>query len=498
MNLAKHVFFGAVVAMASGTACSSSNSAPPPSHPPPGYWAPPAHGYHQGPLQQPGMPPPGQPPRAQAPAGQPFPWLSPMGFRLPPAPPLMAIFRPANVQRMLAQWGNHPCAPVQVAAGYWTQMDCSAPMAITRSVPFFRPQGFVRGNLPDAVNHLETGMEGPVRDQDKVGSCTAMSLAAAMDHRLRTKGITEPVSALHIWSNYGFPNMGKAGDANLDKRIAPESVWPFDPAVACKYMDPMAAACGSAYGVTPGSARTDPAIQKKKKEADAKGKYTLVGIEKLSSHDPNGIAEIIAGGDDLWVAFNMGSREWSNSSHKSGAVIPDYTPRGRSGHAVVLSGYRTRNGRKEFLIHNSWSPRWGKQGYAWIGENMVKNQLRYAYRVRVAAPGEAPTPPKPSPGGSKPKPAPSASGCAGGQVRDVVYRSCANPCAGGLPPAAGLCPPVFPGKPKPKQPPPSPSDGPSGNSCPSGEAPDVMNGQCKPLCPGGLPQIGGLCLPRIQ
>jgi hypothetical protein len=66
-----------------------------------------------------------------------------------------------------------------------------------------------------------------------------------------------------------------------------------------------------------------------------------------------------------------------------------------------------------------------------------------------------------------------------------------------MPPAAGLCPPIVIKK-KTQPPPSSPSDGPGGNSCATGEAPDVMNGKCVPLCPGGLPQIGGLCLPRIQ
>lgn len=319
------------------------------------------------------------------------------------------------------------------------------------------------GNVPGSVDHRTNGMEGPVRNQGAVGTCTAVSLATAMENALRKQRITQNVSAMHIWSNYRVPSMGSAGTSNKDKRIAPESTWPYDPAQACKMMQRSYDSCGAAYDVQPNSASSDPAIVSAQSRANQGGVFRLVGVEKLPNHNPAELATIIAGGDDLWVAFNMDMNAWKTRNMVNN-VIQDYTPTSSTGHAVVLSGFRKVGSQMQFLIHNSWGTSWGEGGYAWIGENMVRNQLRYAYRVRVGEGG----------GGG---PAPSGSGC-----------------PGGTPKIGGLCLPAIPGMAPPQ---PQPGPAPQGGGCPAGQAKDVLNGQCVNACPNGAPPMGGLCLPQV-
>jgi hypothetical protein len=352
-----------------------------------------------------------------------------------------------------------------MSPGNWIGFDCSPPNFVLGALPFQRSQQFTTGtgSLPDAVDHRANGMEGPVKNQGAVGTCTAVSLSTAMENALRKVRQTQNLSALHIWSNYRVPSMGSAGTSNKNKRIATEATWPYDAAQACKMMERSHDSCGAAYDVQPNSANSDPQIKASKARADGAGVYTLVGVERLTSHDPAELATVIAGGDDLWVAFNMNMDAWSNRSMVNN-VIQDYVVTSQTGHAVVLSGFRVVKGHKQFLIHNSWGTGWGEGGYAWIGENMVRSQLRYAYRVRVGDPA----------GGTSP---------AGSQ------------CPNGAPAIGGLCLPGIPGM-TPPQPGPAPGGNQSG--CPSGQAKDMLSGQCTNACPNGAAPVGGLCLPHVQ
>jgi hypothetical protein len=406
------------------------------------------------------------------------------------------------VQALLAGWSQYRCAPREVSAGNWVGMDCGGAAPVLRVSQFQRPHTLVNAALPVSVDSREAGLEGPVKNQGAVGACTALSLSSAMEHELRRAGIQEPVSALHIWSNYGVGNMGRAGDSNVDKRLAGDSAWPYDPATACKISRDDDDSCRGAYGVTPNTASHDPQVMGEKTRADGAGKFGLVGIERVSG-DPEELAAILAGGSDLWVAFNFNDA-WESRNIQSG-VIRDYAVGEDTGHAVVLAGYRTVGNGRQFLIHNSWGPSWGQNGYAWISDNMVRTQMRYAYRVRIGEPSGAPTPQVPGipglpsipglpqlPGLPGAQPANPGGTCPLGQAVDIIYQRCMPACAGGQPAAAGLCAPVIPGVPGASSPP-----APAGK-CPSGQGPDVMSGKCGPLCAGGLPTIGGLCLPHVQ
>ncbi len=441
--------------------------------------------------------PPGTLPQQPAPQANGLPGLPGFGFRLPVFD-AAAIPRPINVQALIASFATSPCKPAEVSPGNWVGFDCTPASFVSRAIPFAfsRPGSYggtgsggpVGNNMPNNIDHRGSGLDGPIKNQGAVGTCTAVSLSTAMEHQLRRLGYTDNVSALHIWSNYAQPRMGMAGDNNLNKRITTSTTWPYDPAQACKMMDRPYDSCGAAYGVTPGSAGADPAIQAAQKSAGANGRFQLIGVERLTSHDPKALAAIIAGGDSLWVAFNVRSENWKTSNMVNN-VIQDYTTTEATGHAVVLSGYRQVGNQLQFQIHNSWGKGWGEGGYAWISDNMVATQLRYAYRVRVADPKNPSPSPSPQPGGQ--------GGCPSGQAKDMIYGQCVAACPNGQAPAAGLCAPSIPGMPSGPQPPAPAPGGNSGGGCASGQTKDLMTGQCVAACPGGKPPIGGLCLPTM-
>lgn len=72
----------------------------------------------------------------------------------------------------------------------------------------------------------------------------------------------------------------------------------------------------------------------------------------------------------------------SDETAPPGAVL-----QGRDGpadHDVLVVGYRTRaDGSIEFLMQNSWGPKWADAGFVWISESFMRTATcRYALSVR--------------------------------------------------------------------------------------------------------------------
>lgn len=441
---------------------------------------------------------------------------SPQGGRGPGnvyTPPGGAYTTPVNASAVKSLQGQVACAPKEVAPGEWVTFDCGPFADVRRAIaPLYR-RSFVTGPLPPIVDHRMTGLEGPVKSQGAVGTCTAVSLSSAMEHAIRKMGRPDVVSALHVWSKYAVSSMGVAGDQTEGERIALDAAWPYDPAKACKLLRQPFDSCGKAYGVSSGTGDLDGGLRSERKAADGAGRYTVSAIEQLQAKpaDVNEMSAVLAGGDAIWASFWVDSDAWSSRNMQAGAVIPDYEQREESGHAVLIAGYRDVGGRKQFLIHNSWGTRWGDGGYGWISEAMVKRHLRAAYKVRVGD-GSGPFPqPNPNPGGGA---------CPAGQAPDSVLGGCVALCASGSAPAAGVCLPTIPGLPGgfpsviPGMPAPGsgplplplplpfplpgvtpPSPGPQ--ACAQGQVKDAVTGQCASPCAGGGAPVGGLCVPAI-
>ena len=274
------------------------------------------------------------------------------------------------------------------------------------------------GSFPKMVDHRTDGVEGPIKNQGYVGSCTAFSLSSTLDNAIKRAGTSQEASSpSHIWSFYAVPKMGTAGDSNLGQTIAPWNTWPYSGKEACKMSSPQYEDCGEAYGVTPGTARQDPTFVSNLNKATQGGAFKIGAIEQLKTLPPD-VEELqasLASGADLWIAMKIDGSRWSNSKMKN-FVIPDWTSTDISGgHAVTMAGYRENaQGKREYLIHNSWGTSWGDGGYAWVSEKMVQNFMHYAFRVKLEG-ASAPT-------------ALTDDDCGGDELVDSATGFCATIC----------------------------------------------------------------------
>jgi C1A family cysteine protease len=308
------------------------------------------------------------------------------------------------------------CGMREMAPGIWVRLECEPFQKIGGIGDAFSPaklkmlrQGKLhttRGRhapspnetetLPDTVDHRVDGIEGPVKSQGAVGACTAFSLSTVMDNAiLRIEKETDAgldndekgrwsMSPLHIWSHYATPNMKVAGEATLHKVIASLEVWPYSPRQACEIEKDTRGACGQAYRVHAGSGAHDPAIQRAKEKADHEGQYRIAAIEHISTKpvDVDAIAAVLASGADVWIGIGVDSHAWAHLKAEN-PVVPDWHST-EGGHAVALAGYRKGpNGKRQFLVHNSWGGTWGDHGFGWINEEMIQRHVEYAYSVRV-------------------------------------------------------------------------------------------------------------------
>jgi hypothetical protein len=446
-----------------------------------------------------GGPPPAQVAQAQAhPAPPPARPAPPPAHPMPPPPPpqVHAVFTGRIIHPlpvMSAQTGTldiaamkarikpgQKCGPREISAGHWVHIDCNKytmprhimPMNARKTALLMqgklRLDTAVGGSLPDAVDHRTDGTEGPIKDQGQVGSCTAFSLSSAMDNGIRRQNKSDTVSSIHIWSHYGQPDMGAAGDGNVGKDIALWDQWKYDERLACE-IGPFE--CGPYNPPTPDPS-TDPILQNDIKQADAEGNWIVKEYDTIGN-DPTSIATMLATGADVWFAMQLGSPFQS----PNGDTISDWTPDDViGGHAILFAGYRHKNGTRQFLVHNSWGTSWGDNGFAYVSEAMVTQSLVGAYKVVVASknppppPPPSPTPPTPTPPGP-PHPPP--------HLLPIV------------PPGPGPTPP-------PPSPPPQPTPPPNPNAltdddCGENELVDSVTGQCAAMCPDDSRPANGKC-----
>ena len=401
-----------------------------------------------------------------------------------PAPPRMppAVSRPVRMNtahlQLAAAQPSRCNIPKEVAPGVFVHMDCfpyrrvavaikhATPSKINlmqrnavRWLPLRRaeigalnpmdpfadnsdpnaPQFIFAGNtaaptappLPDLVDHRLNGTEGPIKDQGDVGACTAFGLSSVMDNSLRRAGLNITTSPEHVWSHYATPTMEDAASGNLNKGVTTFDALPYSGKEACEIDTDTTDDCGETYGVLPNTARADAPLEQKIATANAASGHRITSFQELNISPPNidEVVSTLASGADIWAGFNIDSSVWVNRRMQN-FVIPDWSsPDG--GHAIDIAGYRKANGGYQFLIHNSWGPSWGDQGYAWISQAMVSKWMHLAYKVTTDTDPGAP--------GSTVA-AQTDDDCPGDQLLDSVTNKCTPICTDDTRPANGMCP----------------------------------------------------------
>jgi hypothetical protein len=382
------------------------------------------------------------------------------------------------------------CGPREstVGSNHWINLDCTKYKPLIHAI---RPNGRkahmlkigklrldtpVQGSLPDAVDHRNDGTEGPIKDQGQVGSCTAFSLSSAIDNGIRRQNKPDTSSSLHVWSHYGQPDMNAAGDGNLYKDIATWQQWPYDERLACEIaQNGEANDCGP-YNPPVGDPKSDKTLQADITKADGEGNWYIKEYDAITA-DADTVEAMLATGADVWFAMELGDTFFQ----PVGDTISDWTAdQIAGGHAILFAGYRHKNGKRQFLVHNSWGSSWGDKGFAYINETMMAPDfLVGAWKVVVVqgkapnpppAPPNPPPPPPPNPPPPPPDPPPSPptppppdpnaltdDDCGENELVDSVTGQCAEMCADDSRPANGQCPgSSSTAKPTTKPPPPPP------------------------------------------
>lgn len=449
-------------------------------------------------------------------------------IRATPPPPAQNVFRQidASALAVVARMFPKGCAPFQAAPGVFVHLDCrrygpvagarpvnvagqlalfkagqlrldppalgaiAPPMLLTGLQALFgggaAPTPAPAGQLPPSVDHRGVGTEGPIKDQQVVGDCTAFSLSTVMDNAIRRLNEADVVSAMHVWSHYADPTMESASSRNLNRPLALWADYPYDESVACR-MESQDDGCAELLvpHVQVNTAAGDPAVQAQVQNAEARGRYVITEFDQISPVDPNALALQLATGKDVWFALGVSEDAWTSPIVQATAVVPDWTQED-GGHAVALAGYRTTPLGMQFLVHNSWGPTWGDGGYAWISEAMVRAHSQFAYTIAVVdrlAPPPPPTPvPTPQPSGP--------SSCPAGYVQPAGMPLCQRPCTTAADCGAGAtCLPVVPGAPNvcvgtnPL----------TDDDCGAGQLVDVVTGRCAAACANGLRPAAGFC-----
>lgn len=270
-------------------------------------------------------------------------------------------------------------------------------------------------SLPASVDHREDGSEGPVRDQGKTLSCTAFSLATALDHDIaELTGKAGQLSPMHLWSRYHTPNMKAAERANEGKPITDMTIFPFDEATANKW---------------------EKGLNLDAQKVSSFDSKSSVKIASITDIDPKEIKQTLASGQDVWFALR-GAHNLQKPTGKAGfKYIADYdwkTSKKNMGHAIVLAGYRTVSNATYYLVHNSWGDDWGDDGYAYVHETTLMRNISSAYSVDAVLADENKQ--------RAPIPTHRQHTCKAELVPDSVTGQCTPKCTDGSPRHNGVCP----------------------------------------------------------
>jgi C1A family cysteine protease len=206
---------------------------------------------------------------------------------------------------------------------------------------------------------VDLSLEGPqeIYDQGALGSCTANAIAFAFEFDEYKKNATNKFTPSRLFIYYNEREMegNVSTDSGAEIRdgiksintigVCPETVWPYD---ISKFTQKPKQVC---YNI----ARNHKTLQYKR---------ILPKLEQIKSGLANGYPIVF--GFTVYESFE------SQKTADTGIVkMPKKTEKILGGHAVTLVGYDDT--KKMFKVRNSWSKKWGDNGYCYFPYDYINN-----------------------------------------------------------------------------------------------------------------------------
>lgn len=221
----------------------------------------------------------------------------------------------------------------------------------------FKLNPVISANLPNYVDHRKSGFMPAVYDQGQLGSCTANSIAGALEFdRAKQKLDVWTPSRLFI---YYYERLME-GTVNSDSGAAirdgykvinttgyaKETTWPYQI---------------NKFNIKP--------------NANAQTEATTYKSVSYQSVDQNEISikSVLAEGYVISFGISVFESFESRDVASNGIVpMPSTNESSLGGHAILLVGYD--DNRKLYIFRNSWGNQWGDNGYGYLPYDYVHNQ----------------------------------------------------------------------------------------------------------------------------
>jgi hypothetical protein len=304
--------------------------------------------------------------------------LPPPPLRAPTAMPALPTLPPPNKDprggSLPRRSDTEECGEVWSGTEY-VPMECIDPSAHTGNaraaqvvIPYERMRQPPEA-LPKIVDHRSDGTEGPVRKQGSVPVCTAMAFTAALDHAYaRWTGQPGAFSVMQVWARYRTHDEREAVGNNVGALLGSEADWPYDTHEAASFGH-----CNSRVS-TPEKPCDQAPDPEKLRLLDSRAVARITQVETLAANRLDILREKLAGGQDVVIAIRMPTLATAGEpgSRYMVGLAKDPNAKLKGTHQVVLAGYAMTPNGNYYLVHNSFGPKWGDQGYAWLHEDYMR------------------------------------------------------------------------------------------------------------------------------